>query len=101
MKNKQFLKILNILTIGISFLVLQRFHALALKKIEVSDLNSSLVMYDTQTNEMMDVSVSNTGGFMDTYPEWSPDGNSLDFTMHDYGCFPIWHKEADLYNLNL
>lgn len=142
--------------------VVQRFHSSEMKKIEVSDLNSSLVMYDTQTNEMMDVPVNNTGQFMDTYPEWSPDGkylyfcrakqisdeynyqdikydlyrvafdpgtrnfgevdlvfaasaqgssvsfprispdgNSLVFTMHDYGCFPIWHKEADLYCLNL
>jgi hypothetical protein len=143
--------------------VVQQFHAAESKKIEVSDLNSSLVMYDTQTNEMMDVPVNNNEGrFMDTYPEWSPDGKylyfcraeqigeeynyedieydlyrvafepenrefgevekvfaasdqnasasfprispngkSLVFTMHDYGCFPIWHKEADLYNLNL
>ena len=21
--------------------------------------------------------------------------------MHDYGCFPIWHKEADLQSINL
>ena len=142
--------------------VVQRFHASEMKKIEVSDLNSSLVMYDTQTNEMMDVPANNSGQFMDTYPEWSPDGKylyfcrtdqigeeynyqdikynlyrvafqpetrkfgevekvfdasaanssasfprispdgkSLVFTMHDYGCFPIWHKEADLYTLNL
>jgi len=142
--------------------VVQRFHASEMKKIEVSDLNSSLLMYDTETNEMMDVPVNNTGQFMDTYPEWSPDGKylyfcradqigeeynyqdikydlyrisfepdtrkfgevenvfkasgqnssasfprispsgkSLVFTMHDYGCFPIWHKEADLYSLNL
>ncbi len=142
--------------------VVQRFHSSEMKKIEVSDLNSTLVMYDTQTNEMMDVPVNNAGGFMDTYPEWSPDGKylyfcragqigeeydyqdikydlyrvafqpetrkfgevetvfaasdqnssasfprispngkSLVFTMHDYGCFPIWHKEADLYGLKL
>jgi hypothetical protein len=141
--------------------VVQRFHSSEMKKIEVSDLNSSLVMYDTQSNEMMDVPVGNTGQFMDTYPEWSPDGSflyfcradqigeqydyrdiqynlyrvafnpstrtfgntelifdasaknssvsfprvspngqSLVFTLHDYGCFPIWHKEADLYCLN-
>ena len=142
--------------------VVQRFHSSEMKKIEVSDLNSSLMIYDVQTNEMMDVPVNNTGQFMDTYPEWSPDGKylyfcradqigeeydyrdikydlyrvafqaetrqfgeieqvfdasaanssasfprispdgkSLVFTMHAYGCFPIWHKEADLYNLNL
>ncbi|MGM0619498.1 MAG: hypothetical protein ACQETJ_00500 [Bacteroidota bacterium] len=142
--------------------VVQQFHASESKKIEVSDLNSSLVMYDTQTNEMMDVPVGNNEQFMDTYPEWSPegkylyfcradqigeeydykdikynlcrvsfhpetrkfgetelvfdassenssvsfprispDGKSLVFTLHDYGCFPIWHKEADLYSVDL
>jgi Tol biopolymer transport system component len=142
--------------------VVQRFHSADTKKIEVSDLNSSLVMYDIQANEMMDVQVNNSGQFMDTYPEWfpdgrylyfcraaqiekeyhyrdikydlyrvafnpetrgfgevemvfnasaqnksvsfpriSPDGKSLVFTLHDYGCFPIWHKEADLYLLDL
>jgi Tol biopolymer transport system component len=111
---------------------------------------------------MMDVPVGNRGQFMDTYPEWSPDGKylyfcraaqigeeydyrdikynlcrvsfqpetrqfgqtelvfdasaenssvsfprispngqSLVFTLHDYGCFPIWHKEADLYSVDL
>jgi hypothetical protein len=142
--------------------VVQQFHSAASKKIEVSDLNSKLVLYDRKLNEIMDVDVQNTGQFMDTYPEWlpdgrqlyfcraeqigtgydyqdirydlycvefnpetrkfgkaepvfkaseqnksvsfpriSPDGNSLVFTLHDYGCFPIWHKEADLYSINL
>ena len=31
----------------------------------------------------------------------SPDGNYLIFCMSDYGCFPIWHRENDLYLLNL
>jgi len=34
-------------------------------------------------------------------PSISPDGNYLIFTLHDYGTFSIWHKEADLYLLNL
>jgi hypothetical protein len=142
--------------------VVQQFHSTASKKIEVSDLNSKLVLYDREQNELMDIDVQNTGQVMDTYPEWSPDGrtlyfcraeqiaagyhyqdiqydlyqvnfnmetrkfglaepvfkasesdksvsfprispdgNSLVFTLHDYGCFPIWHEEADLYSINL
>ena len=142
--------------------VVQQFHSAASKKIEVSDLNSKLVLYDRELNELFDVDAQNKGQFMDTYPEWSPDGrylyfcraeqigagydyqdirydlcrvvfhpetrkfgeaepifnasaseksvsfprvspdgNSLVFTLHDYGCFPIWHKEADLYSINL
>jgi Tol biopolymer transport system component len=142
--------------------VVQQFHSLESKKIEVSDLVSSLVLYDRDKNEVMDIPVNPDKNFMDTYPEWSPDGETLYFcraaqieegydysdirydlyrvcfnpktrkfggaelifdagntgksvsfprvspdgkslvlTLHDYGCFPIWHKEADLYSINL
>lgn len=142
--------------------VVQRFHSSKNKKIEVSDLASSLVLYDVANNEMMDVPVNENKSYMDTYPEWSPDGTQLYFcravqigeeydyrdikynlyrvnfnsqsrtfgeatlvfdaaaigksvsfprvspdgktlvlTLHNYGCFPIWHKEADLYSVNL
>ncbi|WP_167608761.1 TolB family protein [Maribellus sediminis] len=142
--------------------VVQQFHSMDNKKIEVSDLNSSLVMYDVAKNEMMQVPVDPDKQFMDTYPEWSPDGrylyfcrakqiaedydyqdtkynlcraefdpetrsfnapelvfdaeaigksvsfprispkgDVLVFTLHDYGCFSIWHKEADLYSIDL
>jgi Tol biopolymer transport system component len=36
-----------------------------------------------------------------SFPRVSPDGKYLMFTMADYGNFTIWHKEADLYVLNL
>jgi len=36
-----------------------------------------------------------------TLPAISPDGNYLLFVLHDYGTFSIWHKEADLYLLDL
>jgi hypothetical protein len=35
------------------------------------------------------------------FPRVSPNGEYLLFTVADYGCFPIWHKEADLYLYNL
>ncbi len=142
--------------------VVQQFHAMDEKKIEVSDLNSSLVLYDVNKNEMMQIPVDKEKKFMDTFPEWSPDGNylyfcravqitegydyrdtkynlcrarfnqesrtfgepevifdaaangksvsfprispngnSLIFTYHNYGNFSIWHKEADLYTIDL
>jgi WD40 repeat protein len=34
-------------------------------------------------------------------PVISPDGKYLVFTLHDYGTFSIWHKEADLYLIDL
>lgn len=142
--------------------IIQQFHSALNKKVEVSDLESSLVLYDLDRNEMMDVDLAGKEKYMDTYPEWSPDGLYLYFcrapkvgevfeydqvrydlyrvpfnpstlkfgdaelifnasalhksvsfprispngkflvlTLHDYGCFPIWHKEADLYSIDL
>lgn len=36
-----------------------------------------------------------------SFPKTSPDGKYIMFTMSDYGNFSIWHKEADLWLLNL
>jgi hypothetical protein len=36
-----------------------------------------------------------------SYPRISPDGKLLVFTLSDYGNFSIWHREADLYQLDL
>jgi len=35
------------------------------------------------------------------HPKTSPDGQYLLFTMADYGTFPIWHQETDMWLLNL
>jgi hypothetical protein len=142
--------------------IVQQFHSALSKKVEVSDLESSLVLYDVEKNEMMEIDLPDKEKYMDTYPEWSPDGKYLYFcrapkvgevfvydsvhynlcrvpfnpstrktgaiemvfdasainksvsfprvspdgnyiviTLHNYGCFPIWHKEADLYEIDL
>jgi Tol biopolymer transport system component len=140
----------------------QRFHSADNKKVEVSDLESSLVLYDVEKNEIMKIGKDTAGKYMDTFPEWSPDGKYLYFcrapqigeeydyreiryslyrfsfdsetrtageaelvfnadsmkksisfprispdgkfliaTLADYGCFPVWHKEADLWSIDL
>ena len=142
--------------------IVQQFHSALSKKVEVSDLESSLVLYDVDKNEIMNIDLPGKENFMDTYPEWSPDGKYLYFcrapepgkifiydqirydlyriafdpearkfgeaelifnasaigksvsfprispdgrflilTLHNYGSFPIWHKEADLYSIDL
>ena len=142
--------------------IIQRFHSATDKKVEVSDLESSLVLYDVDKNEMSELHVPDNERYMDTYPEWSPDGKYiyfcrafqiadtfdyttiryniyrmdfdildkstgepelvfdaeslgksasfprispdgrfLCFTLSDYGCFPTWHKEADLWMTDL
>jgi len=35
------------------------------------------------------------------HPRISPDGKYLVYTVADYGTFPIWHPETDLWMLNL
>lgn len=142
--------------------IIQNFHASPENNIEVTDLASSLVLYDIEKNEISPITEIDTVKYMETFPEWSPDGiylyycrakqvvdssdfknikynlvrKSFDqesrlfgksevvfnalainksvsfprispdgqylvFTLHDYGNFSIWHKEADLYLLNL
>ncbi|MCY1722938.1 hypothetical protein OU798_21505 [Prolixibacteraceae bacterium Z1-6] len=36
-----------------------------------------------------------------TFPRPSPDGKYIMFTLIDYGNFSIWHKEADLYLIDV
>ena len=36
-----------------------------------------------------------------SFPKCSPDGKHLLLTVSDYGTFPIWHVETDLWMLNL
>lgn len=36
-----------------------------------------------------------------SFPKLSPDGRYLLFTRSDYGTFPIWHRESDLYRIDL
>jgi len=142
--------------------IVQSFHASQEYNVEVTDLESSLVVYNTDTNIMMPVDGSDTISYMETFPEWSPDGKylyycravetkdtsdfkrikydlvrkafdevstgfgkaelifdarSVDksvsfprvspdgkyliFTLHNNGNFSIWHKEADLYLIDL
>ncbi|NMC38826.1 MAG: cytochrome C biosynthesis protein [Bacteroidales bacterium] len=140
----------------------QSFHMKAGKNIEVTDLYSSLVIYDHEKNGISGIDDSDTTEYMETYPFWSPDGRHLYycravqvkegfdysrvkydlvrkqfyigtgefgpaevifnasekdrsvsfpavspdgkyllFTLHDYGTFSIWHREADLYLIDL
>lgn len=36
-----------------------------------------------------------------TFPRISPDGRYLLFALGEYGCFHVWHNDADLYLQNL
>lgn len=140
----------------------QSFHMIRGKNIEVTDLYSSLILYDLEKNAVFDTNNRDSIKFMETYPFWSPDGmflyycrtpqvseefdysrikydlyrrrfnpvngkfdeaelvfnaseidksvsfpsispdgRFLVFTLHNYGTFSIWHREADLFMLDL
>ncbi len=59
--------------------IVQQFHSSDINKIEVSDLESSLVLYDIEKNEIIPVDLPDKEKYMDTYPEWSPDGTTMYF----------------------
>jgi len=44
---------------------------------------------------------ADTLGMSATLPRLSPDGQWLLFTMGEWGCFHIWHHDADLWLMNL
>lgn len=44
---------------------------------------------------------ANTTNKSVSFPRISPNGKFLLFTLSDYGNFSIWHKDADLYLLNM
>lgn len=147
--------------------VRQSFYSIPEKSIEVFDLVSSLILYDRENNETINITDSDTTGYLQTFPSWShdgrylyycrapqyesgyspeleeiettwydlarksfdpetrtfgdaeivfsgseirksvsfprvsPDGRYLVFTLADFGTFPVWHREADLYLLDL
>lgn len=147
--------------------VRQGFYARPEKLIEVFDLVSDIVVYDTEKNLTYHAADGDTTGYLKTFPSWSPDGHWLYFcralqtgsrsgmtlddieetrydivrmpfdpetagfgktelvfnasgngksasfprispdgrymviTLHDFGTFPIWHREADLHIIDL
>jgi hypothetical protein len=44
---------------------------------------------------------ADSSGISVSFPKCSPDGRFLAFCVSDYGTFPIWHPETDIWLLNL
>ncbi len=71
------------------------------KKIKYSVLRRS---YDPETGAFGAVDTVFDAAKMGksaTFPRISPNGKYLLFAMAEYGCFHIWHHDADLYIMNL
>ncbi len=141
----------------------QMFHTSDTNRIEVMDSESDVVVYDTETHEILTCPYLSSEASFETFPTFSPDGRTLYFTtadsvavpdryadvryricsvgfdpgsrtfasqvdtifdaaaigksavmprvspdghrlmftVADYGNFPIWHREADLWMIDL
>lgn len=59
--------------------IVQSFHALPDRKIEVIDTLSDLILYDAEKNRVIINSGISQSNRYETFPSWSPDGRSLYF----------------------
>ena len=59
--------------------IIQKFHAVPEKKIEVLDTVSDLIFYDIEKNIVSNCSSIASKDRLETFPSWSPDGQSLFF----------------------
>ena len=63
------------------------------------------IAFDTSTgrfgNRVETVLSSDETGKSITIARLSPDGKYVVFRMSNYGCFPVWHHESDLYMMNV
>lgn len=59
--------------------IVQSFHAVPGKKIEVYDTLSNIVLYDVKKNIISTHPALSSSGMLETFPAWSPDGRYLYF----------------------
>lgn len=64
-------------------------------RIAFDDLNGT---WGEQVDTLWNARVENGSA---SFPKPSPDGHYLLFTRSDYGTFPIWHRESDLFMIDL
>lgn len=76
----------------------QGFHISGGKRLEVFDLSSDVLVYDTQKNEILLDTLLNTKAWSENTPSFSPDGKWLYFTTCLQQEYPLKHKD-EKYNL--
>jgi hypothetical protein len=73
--------------------IVQSFHALPNKRIEVIDTLSDLILYDAENNRVLKKSTISSPDSYETFPSWSPDGRFL------YFCSAKYHPYKDYKNI--
>ena len=76
----------------------QGFHMSGDKRLEVFDLSSDVLVYDTEKNEILLDTLLNTKAWSENTPSFSPDGKWLYFTTCLQQEYPLKHKD-EKYNL--
>ena len=76
----------------------QGFHISGHKRLEVFDLSSDVIVYDTEKNEILTDTLLNTKAWSENTPSFSPDGKWLYFTTSLQKNYPLEYKEEQ-YNL--
>lgn len=62
------------------------------------DFDPGTCSFGTKVDTLFNARVENRSV---SFPRVSPDGSQLAFVVSDYGNFSLWHKEADLYSVDL
>lgn len=76
----------------------QGFHISGEKRLEVFDLSSDLLVYDTEKNEILQDTLLSTKNWSENTPSFSPDGKWLYFTTAYGQDYPMKYKDQR-YNL--
>lgn len=76
----------------------QGFHISGEKRLEVFDLSSDVIIYDTEKNEILMDSLLTTKAWSENTPSFSPDGKWLYFTTCEQKSYPLEMKDEQ-YNL--
>lgn len=71
----------------------QGFHISGEKRLEVFDLSSDVLVYDTEKNEIITDSLINTKDWSENTPTFSPDGKWLYFTTCKQKNYPLEYKD--------
>lgn len=79
----------------------QIFFGQGQQPIEVYDNASDLILYDTQTREVIAEPKFNTQEVMETFPHWSPDGKALYYVAADSKDLPLEREEVHYHLLRV